>query len=394
VEDELGQALAAMHRARAQLTTLECTLWTWTDVERRHRALQRVHDEPPAGTSLVIRSQGPGSALQESEHQIWFAAPDRCREEGTWATVVRAGAERWSISSDAAQPVVHQDQKDDDPLGSIAHLVDPRGLPFVADLEVAGGSSDDGRRTVVLRGRPRSLHDTGTMWVAGHRLLGGDELRADVDLETGLVVRLEQRLDGEAFHVEELRGVRTGHRISAARFLPELPEDREVISPAELMTRRRAEVAGRPMGRANRGPRMPSPHHHEPTGPPPADEAEATLAIQRALNSIIGPHEQDVPGLEGGEGLASTLQAARQRSQEMVGVVTSLRLDHVRFLHARLADIRCSVVSAGRGSGLQFSGFAFEQDGEWLVSRETVASLVGLAGVRLPPRTVGLDASG
>jgi hypothetical protein len=68
-----------------------------------------------------------------------------------------------------------------------------------------------------------------------------------------------------------------------------------------------------------------------------------------------------------------------------------VRLDRARFLHARLAEIECRTVAEGPASGQPLSGFAFEQDGRWLISRETLARLLSMGGVSLPPRTVGLD---
>jgi hypothetical protein len=36
---------------------------------------------------------------------------------------------------------------------------------------------------------------------------------------------------------------------------------------------------------------------------------------------------------------------------------------------------------------LPFSGFALVLDGSWVISRETLASLLGMGGVHLPPRS-------
>ena len=130
------------------------------------------------------------------------------------------------------------------------------------------------------------------------------------------------------------------------------------------------------------------------TGPPPPDVAAATAAIEAALTDLVAPHDGDVPTLEGGEGLGPLFGLARERSSHLVGDDPVLLLDEARFLHQRLAEIRVRIVVPALGHDLPLSGFAFERDGRWLVSRETGASLLALGGVSLPPRTVGLAPAG
>ena len=394
MDDELGTALALMHRARASLTTLECTLWTWTHHDRFRRAIEAVRDREGGSRGMLIIGYSDGddpSPTTETEHRIWFSAPDHCREEGEHATVVQRDGERWSVPADTSRPVAHEVHHEEDPLESLRQLVDPRGVSHMTDLTAAGRGQVGGRAVLQLTATVRDLPQSPMFWAIEHQVRGADELRLSVDAETGLLVRAERRFEGEPFQVQELRGLRTGHRISAARFDP-APDlaGREVVTAEEAHARLRARFPSRsPRGTAlsSGDPATTTP---AVTGPPPADPASAQAAIQGALDAMFGPHERDVPGVEGGEGLGPVMAAAQERHAQIV-TGARLRLDDVRFLHARLAEISYTLVTAGSAGGFGQRGFALEVDGEWLISRETLASLLGMGGVKLPPRTVGLD---
>jgi hypothetical protein len=394
MDDELGNALVLMHRARRSLTTLECTLWTWAHRSRSSAALER-----SGGTTIIgyrPGHQGPARIEDEGADRLWHVAPDRLRREHDYGVELDLGGERWSISHDPSTPIIRTPARvpargsrrtygHRDVLESMELLADPRLLAFGCELESIGTGEVDGRPTIDLAATPRDDVPEPTAWAFEIPLRGADRVVTSIDRELGLAIRVELQLAGSAFQIEELRDLQVGHHISAARFdpTPEL-EGREVLTPEEMHERLRAERGGSMVG-------MPRPHHHEPTGPGPEDEDAATAAIQAALDALFGPRGDDLAGVEGGEGLGPILDLARERNAGLIQGDFSVRLGQTRFVHARLAEIECRTVAGGMANGQPLSGFAFEQDGRWLISRETLARLLSMGGVSLPPRTVGLD---
>lgn len=399
MDDELGLAMVLLHRARESLSTLECTHWTWTHHLRLGLALERSRARH-GGTHLVGRGAGVVSTTSERESQLWFSPPDRGRVDHEGAVDVHRDGEHWHVPAQPGAPVVHQPKRDraqhehglrrvlagtSGPLETVQLLVDPRPLLVTCDLRATGTAEVDGRPTLELVATPRmDLDPPLSLLTVEGQLRGAEELTLQVDRSLGILLRTEARVEGWPFFVQELRSVRTGHHISASRFEPPSPGGREVLTPDELVARLEAERAERDGQTWRHG------HRHTPTGPPPDDEPAATLAIQGALNALFAHRDQDVDGVEGGEGLGPILDHARDRTASVAGEV-SLRLEEARYLHPRLAEITCTIVAKGPGNGLQLQGFAFEQEGRWLISRETLAGLLAMGGVQLPPRTVGLD---
>ena len=116
-------------------------------------------------------------------------------------------------------------------------------------------------------------------------------------------------------------------------------------------------------------------------------------AIERAFRTVFSDSESDearAAALEDGPELLPTLAEARQRVPT-VGPVR-VHVQRVRFLDEHHARVGFAILLTG-GSGPTFEGAAQATDGVWQVSRDTFCRVVGMAGVRCPPRAVS-QASG
>jgi len=83
-------------------------------------------------------------------------------------------------------------------------LVDPSWLAVACTLSVAGHGPYEGRPAIELHGRPRQ--ERGGLHL-GHVGFGTEELHAVVDAETGLLLSLTSRFEGEPYRVERITEV-------------------------------------------------------------------------------------------------------------------------------------------------------------------------------------------
>jgi hypothetical protein len=86
----------------------------------------------------------------------------------------------------------------------ILDLVDPSWLAVACTLSVAGHGPYEGRPAIELHGRPRQ--ERGGLHL-GHVGFGTEELHAVVDAETGLLLSLTSRFEGEPYRVERITEV-------------------------------------------------------------------------------------------------------------------------------------------------------------------------------------------
>jgi hypothetical protein len=116
-------------------------------------------------------------------------------------------------------------------------------------------------------------------------------------------------------------------------------------------------------------------------------DPDAVLAIGTALRAVFGggvadPEELD-HYLEDAEELIPYRDEAKRRNPLRPSSPT--RIDRIRFLDADTAQVRFEI-GLGSGGTPSFEGQAIRVAGRWLVSRETVASVLRQGGVQVPPR--------
>jgi hypothetical protein len=118
------------------------------------------------------------------------------------------------------------------------------------------------------------------------------------------------------------------------------------------------------------------------------DRDEAERAVERAFETVFNagvPATERCAAIEGGANLAATIDEIRDRH----GAARDLdvAVDYVRFLGEDEAEVHFVLLSAQLGrSGLPRTGHALRVGDEWKVARETWCGIVGMVGVRCPPR--------
>lgn len=118
-------------------------------------------------------------------------------------------------------------------------------------------------------------------------------------------------------------------------------------------------------------------------GPKPVD-ADAVAGVSAALRSTCGGHprplEEMEAAMEDGAELAPLILQAGQRFPG-----TGLNILGMRFLDEDHAQVRFEIVLGQAGGGIPFQGDVVRRDGHWLVTRQTVLTMIGRAGVHPPP---------
>ena len=129
----------------------------------------------------------------------------------------------------------------------------------------------------------------------------------------------------------------------------------------------------------------------EPVGPPPDDEDAARLGVQGAFTRMLTPNErEDLPAVEGGEGLGRCLAEAARRHgipEGKPGEGATVAADFIRFVNDHEARVSFTIV-VGPPRNMHLGGRigrAFLVEGVWKVARETFCEFMQFAGVECPP---------
>jgi hypothetical protein len=122
-------------------------------------------------------------------------------------------------------------------------------------------------------------------------------------------------------------------------------------------------------------------------GPKPMD-ADAVAGVSAALRATCGGHprplEEMEAAMEDGAQLAPLILDAGQRFPG-----TGLSILGMRFIDDDHAQVRFEIVIGAGGGGMPFQGDVVRRDGRWLVTRGTVLTLLGRAGIHPPPPPEG-----
>jgi outer membrane lipoprotein-sorting protein len=216
-----GDLLELLHGARQRWQTVRLVVRRWHELERGHRAMERGAERARArGAGVAILRAGPPRSseddaevpkVSESISRLWLD-PDRDRvriersdPHGGFYSV-RVGERWWSY-----HPISGAISNEDDPsvriggADEVAALLDPALLLGSLDLEVIGERTGAGRDGIVVRATLREVEDPHRQ---GHYLPeGADDFEVLVDVERGILLRLEARLDDGPFMILELMEV-------------------------------------------------------------------------------------------------------------------------------------------------------------------------------------------
>jgi outer membrane lipoprotein-sorting protein len=210
---ELGDVLELLHGAAGRVTTLMATLHVWYDEARGIRAAEAKWERARRGAVSgawvaysARKGERPHPRQYEQQTVVRYRHPGRYRlhrqanpDVGLHEVLQVCDGEReWTYLAADRRAWVQAGSHHD-----LGRLLDPSWLPAACRLSVAGRSVVEGRPAVEVDGRPRpdpvDLFDQ-TDW-------GADGLHVVLDAETGLLLSMTSRFEGEPYRVERLSGV-------------------------------------------------------------------------------------------------------------------------------------------------------------------------------------------
>ena len=252
---ELGDLLELLHGARRRWRTVRLVVRRWYELERGHRAMERSVEKARArGAGASILRVGPPRSSEDAEIPTFFesitrlwlepehdrARIERSDERGDFYSV-HVGERWWSY-----HPTAGAMSNEDDPSVRSGGpdeawvLPDPARLLGSLDLEVIGQGSGAGRDGIVVRATFREVEEPRGH---GHYLPeGAEEFELLVDVERGILLRVEARLDDGPFMVLELMELYFDETFSDDVFVfqpppgEEVRSHRDVYPPAEGMS--------------------------------------------------------------------------------------------------------------------------------------------------------------
>ena len=190
---ELGDVLELLHGAAGRYRTL-------TALVRKRADFTRLREADWPEDAVNTPGRRPDDILV-STTRLYFRAPNllRLEAEDGGTTVLGEGA-RWWIGSDGAAGAQERWDFDFDEEWA-SDLLDPSGIPASALLEPRGTATQSGRATIRVVAKLKRE----PLWIAG---LGPcDEFELLVDVEVGVLLRVEGRIDGRTVATVELERV-------------------------------------------------------------------------------------------------------------------------------------------------------------------------------------------
>ncbi len=233
--DDLAAVLTLLHDSAARWRTLRAEGDTWSDPERSREAFLR--NVPPGS---VVSSRGtPGPVDLDPAWKLWMAPPRFRADFGgphQSRTLIIGDGRRVCFSHPATDFLRVADQHEDQPhVGPASELLSTYSLPSVLHLDAAGRRRFLGREVLVVRGRPRT-----EVQRRGPRLfMGADEVEFGLDAERGVLLWIEQRLEGRPYRRVAMTSIAFDQDFGRALFeFPDTPEVHEASLPVRGEPRR------------------------------------------------------------------------------------------------------------------------------------------------------------
>jgi hypothetical protein len=225
---DLGEVLERLHSARQSWTTVHAQVREWSHRERRTQAFLRAAQRRPGG---ILSARGtephehnpPIPDETEWTARVWVAPPDRVRVDYEGDSVVPV---RRRVSSVNGAPAVVTTEN------PMRHLLDPSALPGLLDLRLTGRDEMGGRPVWIVEGRPRDGLD-GMLRPLAAVPVGGDRYELAVDVERGVVLRIEAQLDGQPFSITEVTAIQFDVPVDDSVFVS-VPPDPAIPRPERV----------------------------------------------------------------------------------------------------------------------------------------------------------------
>jgi hypothetical protein len=233
---ELGDLLVLLHGARARVSTVRAVVRTWHHVRVRDEAIARLVKRGDVVT--YAPTEVPERDSAESLVRVWFAPPDRVREQREdpdgARLAVRRGRLWWRYDAHNGA-MSNEDQPEVG--GGIGEefgwLLDPAAVIGLLDFGPISPGLRAGRRVLRVRAVPRvSAHGSDEpLWRLG--AIGADELGLEVDADRGTLLRVESRFEQQPFAVSEVVEISFDEQFPDDTFVFTPPPGEDVRSIAE-----------------------------------------------------------------------------------------------------------------------------------------------------------------
>jgi hypothetical protein len=227
--DGLPEVLNLLHDSDRRWRTLRAEGDQWADPERSRQAFMR-HVPPGA----VVSGRGrPGPADVDPIWKLWMAPPRFRADFGGphhSRTLIIGDGRRVCFSKPGSDfmRVTAQPVNEEPHVGPASELLRSHVLPVALQLESVGRRRYLGREVLMVRGRPRSGAERGSL----RFFMGADEVHLALDAERGIALWMEQRLDDAPFRRVAMTSVAFDDDLDAELFeFPDEPEVRESSLP-------------------------------------------------------------------------------------------------------------------------------------------------------------------
>lgn len=217
-----GELLELLQLGPTRFSTLQATARTWHSATRYRTAGEKAVGRAARGWDL-------GAQASEGSFRLWLDGASRFRIEqdlGESVHLLVADGDQWrwhrpgrGTLGGPGQPIYYANPLRAE-LDILVHLA-------WLDYELIGPAEHAGRPCLRVRGRPVEPEEVMMPAPSG---MVGDERDMLVDTRTGVVLRFENRVDGEAFYAFELSEIAFDQHLDPALFSFEPPDGEEVRS--------------------------------------------------------------------------------------------------------------------------------------------------------------------
>jgi outer membrane lipoprotein-sorting protein len=231
---DVAELLVLLHGARGRVSTVRATVHMWRHVRRQGEALLR------AGWVGYAPMAEEREAVEEVV-RVWFAPPDRVREEregchGASVSVCR-GRHWWRY--DEVNGAMSSEGSPPDSRGGIGDelewLLDPAPAMGMLEFDTIVRARRADRPVLRVRALPRTAaagNDAPLMRLGAG---GADELLLEVDAERGALLRIESRFEREPIALSEVVEIAFDEAFADDTFVFTPPPGEAVRPVADLL---------------------------------------------------------------------------------------------------------------------------------------------------------------
>jgi outer membrane lipoprotein-sorting protein len=236
---ELGDLLELLHGA-GRFRTARVEFRTW---QHASRGMAAFRSQAEGAVMMYAQSEAEGPPPpeeSESQARLWLEPPDRARlERDDDHLAVRDGELWWSWRRDWGAST--NEGADDEVTTSVGDellpFLDPAAQIGALEWSPVGRGERNGRAVLRATARPRralagdprdvrwSLHALGA---------GADEYAIEVDVESGALMRVEARFQGDPFEITEIVDLALDEELPPDTFVFAAP-DGEMPAPVEAL---------------------------------------------------------------------------------------------------------------------------------------------------------------